>query len=411
MKLFVPRISITNIPVVRAIIVAIFSLAADTNSAHGQLYDIEYNTGNFNGSNSLYSFNLNGGAHTLIGTFAPTIAGVGMSGLALVVPEPTSMTLAALAIVPLLVRRRRSQVKTLNLFGCRDRNVTSAVSAVGDVVRFQLSALIVATVQVMSFGVEQAAANSIPVGNAGFENPLLGDGGFTGSIPSWVVGDGVSDAGVFNPNAEYPGRIPEGQNVAFSKDPTISQVLGASLQANSLYTLQVDIGHRNNEPTLPGYAVELYAGGTLLASESSLAPGPGTFLTSVVSYFASPSDPLVGQALEIRLQVTPLLPYQVNFDNVRLDATVPGLTGDYDHNGIVDAADYVVWRKDSNRTTAQYDEWRSHFGQPPGSGAALPSAEPLSAAVPEPPTMVILLLGVVVMWCGRRSQNHKLISG
>src|SRR3954451_12390081 len=46
MKLFAPRISITNIPVVRAIVVVIYSLAAVTNSAHGQLYGIEYNTGN-----------------------------------------------------------------------------------------------------------------------------------------------------------------------------------------------------------------------------------------------------------------------------------------------------------------------------------------------------------------------------
>jgi uncharacterized protein DUF6923 len=64
-------------------------------------------TGNFNGSNSLYSFNLNSGTHTLIGSFAPTVAGSGISGLALVVPEPASVIFAALAIVPLFVRRRR----------------------------------------------------------------------------------------------------------------------------------------------------------------------------------------------------------------------------------------------------------------------------------------------------------------
>ena len=65
------------------------------------------------GSNSLYSFNLNSGAHTLIGSFAPTIAGNGISGLALIpVPEPASVTLAALAIVSLLVTRRRAQVIT-----------------------------------------------------------------------------------------------------------------------------------------------------------------------------------------------------------------------------------------------------------------------------------------------------------
>jgi hypothetical protein len=64
-------------------------------------------TGNFNGSNSLYSFNLNSRAHALIGSFSPTIAGVGIGSLALVVPEPASVTLVALAIVPLFVRRHR----------------------------------------------------------------------------------------------------------------------------------------------------------------------------------------------------------------------------------------------------------------------------------------------------------------
>jgi Repeat of unknown function (DUF6923) len=64
-------------------------------------------------TNSLYSFNLYSGAHSLIGSFAPTITSIfGISGIALVVPEPTSMSLAVLAVVPLLVRRRRSQVKT-----------------------------------------------------------------------------------------------------------------------------------------------------------------------------------------------------------------------------------------------------------------------------------------------------------
>jgi hypothetical protein len=65
-------------------------------------------------SNSLYSFNLNSGAHALIGSFAPTVAGFGIGGLALVVAEPASVCLAALAIVPLFVRRRRSQGHPVN---------------------------------------------------------------------------------------------------------------------------------------------------------------------------------------------------------------------------------------------------------------------------------------------------------
>jgi hypothetical protein len=68
----------------------------------------------------------------------------------------------------------------------------------------------------------------------------------------------------------------------------------------------------------------------------------------------------------------------------------PDLLGDYNLNGVVDAADYVVWRKtlggtnvsaysgadgDGDTTIDQddYVVWRTHFGQtlpPPGSGAS-----------------------------------------
>jgi len=65
-----------------------------------------------------------------------------------------------------------------------------------------------------------------------------------------------------------------------------------------------------------------------------------------------------------------------------------GPLGDYNHNGSVDAADYVVWRDTLGSTTdfrangsnegasldvidqADYDVWRSAFGQGAGSGAS-----------------------------------------
>ncbi|HEX2474825.1 MAG TPA: PEP-CTERM sorting domain-containing protein, partial [Lacipirellulaceae bacterium] len=63
-------------------------------------------------------------------------------------------------------------------------------------------------------------------------------------------------------------------------------------------------------------------------------------------------------------------------------------------DGNVDATDYVVWRKGLGTvyTQSHYAIWRSHFGQTAGSGAVLPSAEPLSAAVPEPTALVLLLI-------------------
>jgi T5SS/PEP-CTERM-associated repeat protein/autotransporter-associated beta strand protein len=82
-----------------------------------------------------------------------------------------------------------------------------------------------------------------------------------------------------------------------------------------------------------------------------------------------------------------------------------GLPGDYNNNGEVDAADYVAWRKGLGTmyTQSDYDVWRSYFGQTAGSGAALPSANSLSAAVPEPATLLLLTF-TSAGWCLRRGR-------
>jgi hypothetical protein len=85
--------------------------------------------------------------------------------------------------------------------------------------------------------------------------------------------------------------------------------------------------------------------------------------------------------------------------------TSPSLVGDYNNNGTVDAADYVVWRKNDGTTTslpndpiggtigpAQYDNWRAHFGQTPGSGTVASA----NASVPEPATLVLLTLAAAI---------------
>jgi sugar lactone lactonase YvrE len=84
----------------------------------------------------------------------------------------------------------------------------------------------------------------------------------------------------------------------------------------------------------------------------------------------------------------------------------PTLPGDYNDDGSVDAADYVVWRKGLGTIYDQndYQTWRAHFGTSigPGSGAALPSAEPLSAAVPEPAAFVVLIFAAAGGFIRRR---------
>jgi hypothetical protein len=68
------------------------------------------------------------------------------------------------------------------------------------------------------------------------------------------------------------------------------------------------------------------------------------------------------------------------------------LQGDYNRDGTVDAADYVVWRKSPSNFGGDpdgYSTWRTQFGQTTGNGATIESAIPepcgpilLSSAVP-----------------------------
>jgi autotransporter-associated beta strand protein len=74
-----------------------------------------------------------------------------------------------------------------------------------------------------------------------------------------------------------------------------------------------------------------------------------------------------------------------------VDAVLP--PGDYNQNGIVDAADYVVWRKGlgTTYTLDHYNTWRVNFGQTAGSG----SGASANAAVPEPSSASLMLWAVI----------------
>jgi hypothetical protein len=64
---------------------------------------------------------------------------------------------------------------------------------------------------------------------------------------------------------------------------------------------------------------------------------------------------------------------------------------DYNDDGVIDAADYVVWRKNpaaNGGDPAGYDEWREHFAEGVIGGS------PASAAVPEPGAAILLLFAL-----------------
>lgn len=98
------------------------------------------------------------------------------------------------------------------------------------------------------------------------------------------------------------------------------------------------------------------------------------------------------------------------FDNLVVEDIAPvGVPGDYNGNGVVDAADYVLYRNggplqnevNSAGTvdSTDYDAWRARFGNNSGSG----SGAGLSTAVPEPASLLLLAFGAGIFLVRRRA--------
>lgn len=106
--------------------------------------------------------------------------------------------------------------------------------------------------------------------------------------------------------------------------------------------------------------------------------------------------------------------FEIDFDyegnKIALVPEAAGLPGDYNGDGFVDAADYVLWRKGVqplpfNETVTpgitdeqDYIEWRTHFGNFAGSGTSLAD----TAVVPESSSIVLVLVSVLGLGPYRR---------
>jgi hypothetical protein len=150
----------------------------------------------------------------------------------------------------------------------------------------------------------------------------------------------------------------------------------------------------------------------------------GTLDVSFIEGFA----PTLGDSFEILTAAggltgsfaTELLPalsgnlfWNINYgvNSLVLEVAAPGLTGDYNGDGTVDAADYVVWRKGLGTTYTQehYDLWRASFGAvaADGSSASPLTGEPLITTVPEPHGFVLMLLGSAALLVGQVGAGQR----
>ena len=99
-----------------------------------------------------------------------------------------------------------------------------------------------------------------------------------------------------------------------------------------------------------------------------------------------------------------------------LSVVAAGIPGDYNQNGVVGEADFVLWRKTIGTNnalandliggtigTAHYDQWRSHFGQTSGSGAGTV----VNDAVPELSTLATDVFGACLLSKARPNRAKK----
>ena len=92
-------------------------------------------------------------------------------------------------------------------------------------------------------------------------------------------------------------------------------------------------------------------------------------------------------------------PGKVFFPGAAFVFDVTRIPGDFNTDGAVDAADYIVWRNGLGTTYTQtdYDVWRANFGQTAAGAAAINNI----AKIPEPASVVLLTFCILSLFASR----------
>lgn len=190
-------------------------------------------------------------------------------------------------------------------------------------------------------------------------------------------------------NAVTPVNVPITVNAGGTLAPGASigtlSVIGDVSFADSTSIFKVETDGTSSTSDLLAITGNLTLNGTSLSASllaGTLPSGPFTIATytgTLTGTFTAPSGIAVNYGTGTNSQIT------MTINSLSLD-------GDYNGNGKVDGADYVVWRKDpaSHGGAAGYNTWRSNFGASAGAGVGISNA-----SVPEPAGWILALAALL----------------
>ncbi|MCC7475841.1 MAG: retropepsin-like domain-containing protein [Pirellulales bacterium] len=193
-------------------------------------------------------------------------------------------------------------------------------------------------------------------------------GGTLGGEGTVFVGSGPVDGVVRN----LAGRVAPGGVI-----DTLGQLSIQGDFANLAEgTLAIELGGTTAVTQYDRLAADRFAflAGTLEVTLAGFSPSIGNTFTIVTA-----TEGVNGQFEHLVLPAGYTWGIAYNAYDVVLSVTGLGLAGDFNSDGKVDAADYIVWRKNGG-TAQEYQTWRANFGATIGAGAAIGN----QAAVPEP---------------------------
>jgi hypothetical protein len=216
--------------------------------------------------------------------------------------------------------------------------------------------------------------------------------------------DALGDAGQRRIDGTLP--TPEAIQVSFNKDVSLESITLGSYNLSGLEGMRLAFVSGTNPFANPltGYSSGYVFDATSVTFSTS-AGGQTPFL---IPFGIEGQDQIIIEAgTVLSLTANPAHTdggILLDMITVHLLETL-GVPGDYNSNGTVDAADYVLWRKGGSLANeidtpgtvndADYTEWRARFGNGGGGSG-------LASAVPEPCSWVLLMSVLMMGACRAR---------